>query len=296
MRVFLVLVFILVGFVSTTNAQAAEKLLVTVGLQTSENNTPIISGTIKNEKGDFIGDAIIQISSVTGTIETKSGADGKFVYNMLILPSENKFNISVKAQKEGYLTGYANTSFFVQNKNQTNTESKPIDSGFKVVTSDKIKNDPIALKILQNIELNKQKEEERQQRLQEIEARKKFIEEQRQIANQDLLVDLQSMVEQFDPFNPRNVFSSFVSGFDTTIQNIYWGQFNFTETKTKEGLAALEQVLNNGGTIQDARNAFYETAAISQSEINRLNDELNAKYAKNDTRSRPDGEHYRNKN
>ncbi|HEX9846764.1 MAG TPA: hypothetical protein VGA92_09955, partial [Candidatus Nitrosotenuis sp.] len=124
----------------------------------------------------------------------------------------------------------------------------------------------------------------------------KFIEEQRQIANQDLLADLQSMVEQFDPFNPRNVFSSFVSGFDSTIKNIYWGQFNFTETKTKEGLAALEQVLNNGGTMQDARNAFYETAAISQSEINKLNDELNTKYAKNDTRSRSDGEHYRNKN
>jgi len=296
MKVFLVLVFILIGFINTANAQVTEKLLVSVGLQTNENNTPVISGIIKNEKGNAIGDAIIQISSVIGTAETKSDADGKFIYHMPILPSEDKFNISVKAQKEGYLTGYVNTSFFVQNKNQTNTESKPLDSGFKVVTSDKIKNDPIAFKILQNIELNKQKEEERQKRLQEIEERKKFIEEQRQLANQDLLADLQSMVEQFDPFNPRNVFSSFVSGFDTTIQNIYWGQFNFTETKTKEGLAALEQVLNNGGTMQDARNAFYETAAISQSEINKLNDELNAKYAKNDTQSRPDGEHYRNKN
>ena len=296
MKVFLILVFILIGFISTANAQVTEKLLISVGLQTNENNVPVISGIIKNEKGDLIGDTIIQISSVMGTAETKSGADGKFIYHMPILPSEDKFNISVKAQKEGYLAGYANTSFFVQNKNQTNTESKPLDSGFKIVTSDKIKNDPIAFKILQNIELNKQKEEERQKRLQEIEAREKFIEEQRQIANQDLLADLQSMVEQFDPFNPRNVFSSFVSGFDSTIKNIYWGQFNFTETKTKEGLAALEQVLNNGGTMQDARNAFYETAAISQSEINKLNDELNTKYAKNDTRSRSDGEHYRNKN
>lgn len=296
MKVFLILVFILMGFVSMANAQVAEKLLVSVGLQTSENNTPIVSGIIKNEKGDPIEDAIIQISSVMGMAETKSDAYGKFIYNMPILPSENKLSISVKAQKEGYLAGYANTSFFVRQENQTNAETKSIDSGFKVVTTDKIKNDPIAFKILQSIELNKQKEEERQKRLQEIEARQKFIEEQRQLANQDLLADLQSMVAQFDPFNPRNVFSSFVSGFDSTIQNIYWGQFNFTETKTKEGLAALEQVLNSGGTMQDARNAFYETAAISQSEINKLNDELNAKYAKNDTRSKSDGGHYRNKN
>jgi hypothetical protein len=296
MKVFLILVFVLVSFVGMANAQVAEKLLVSVSLQTGENNTPIISGVIKNEEGDPIGDTIIQISSVVGMAETKSDTDGKFVYNMPILPTGDKFNIGVKAQKEGYLAGYANTSFFVRQENQTSAETKPIDSGFKVVTTDKIKNDPIAFKILQNIELNKQKEEERQKRLQEIEARQKFIEEQRQLANQDLLVDLQSMFEQFDPFNPRNVFSSFVSGFDSTIQNIYWGQFNFTETKTKEGLVALEQVLNSGGTMQDARNAFYETAAISQYEINKLNDELNAKYAKNDTRSRPDGEHYRNKN
>jgi len=296
MKSFLILIFILVGFVSIANAQVTEKLLINVSLQTNENNDPVISGIVKNKKGEPIEGVIIQISSTVGTAETKSDPAGKFVYYLPIFPSEDKLNVSVKAQKEGYLAGYANTSFFVQNKNQTNTETKPLDPGFQVVTTDNIKNDPIAFKILQNIELNKQKEAERQKKLQEIKEREKFIDEQRQIANQNLLNDLQSMFEQFDPFNPRNVFSSFVSEFDSTIQNIYWGQFNFTETKTKEGLAALEQVLYNGGTEQDARKAFYEKAATSQDEINKLNDELNAKYAKNSTQSKSDVELSRSKN
>jgi hypothetical protein len=288
MKALLVLIFIVVCFFNIANAQASEKLLVDMDFQVNEDKTYVISGLIKSEKGKPIEDATVQISSVMETAKTESDSKGMFTYVLPTEPSESKFSVSIKAQKEGYLTGYANTSFFVKDENQVNMEKKPLRPGFKVVTSDKIKNDPIAFKILQNIELNKQKDAERQKMLHEIEEYQRFIEEQRQIANQNLLNDLQIWFEQFDPFKPRNAFSSFVSEFDSTIQNIYWGQFNFTEAKTREGLMALEQVLNSGGTMQEARKAFYEKAATPQSELNKINNELNAKYAKNDTRSRPD--------
>jgi hypothetical protein len=84
---------------------------------------------------------------------------------------------------------------------------------------------------------------------------------------------------QFDPFNPRNVFSSFASQMDETVQTIYWAQFNFTETKTKEGLAALQTVLDSGGTPQEARKAFYEKAATPRDELLKVNNEFNVNYA-----------------
>jgi hypothetical protein len=288
MKLFLVLFLAITAFTAVASGQEPQKLLISVNLQTGESQAPIISGMIKNESGEPIQDVAVQISSNVGTAEVKSDTNGIFVYSMLTLPDENKINISIKAQKEGYQAGYANTSFFVNDNPQSSIQTKPVNSSFKVVTTDKIKNDPIASKILQNIELSKQKEEKKQKRLQEIEEQQKFIEQQREIANQNLLNDLQVFFEQFDPFKPRNVFSSFVSQFDTTIQTIYWAQFNFTEAKTREGYVALEQVLNNGGTMEEARKAFYEKAATPQSELNKLNDDLNAKYAKNDTRSRPD--------
>jgi hypothetical protein len=287
--VYLVLLVAMMGLVSVAYSEASEKLLISVSLQTNDNHSPLISGFIKNQKGEPIENATVQISSVLETAETSSDQDGLYVYSLPSMPVENKFSISVKAQKEGYLAGYANTSFFVKGQNQTKTENIPVGTTFKIDSADKIKNDPIALKILQNIELNKQKEAERQKKLQEIQEQQKFLEEQRQIVNENLLNDLQGWFEQFDPFNPRNAFASFASQFDSAVQTIYWGQFNFTESKTNEGLAAFQAVLNSGGTTQDARSAFYEKAAISQSDINKLNNELNAQYAQNDTRSKPDG-------
>jgi hypothetical protein len=289
-KIFLALIFVLIGLVNIANGQVNEKLLISVNLQTNGDHPPLISGTIKNEKGEPIEGAIVTISSSLETIETKSDSDGMFIYGLSSMPTESKFNVSLKAQKDGYLTGYANTSFFVKNDDQPKAETtKPLGTNFKVASGDEIKNNPIAFKILQNIELNKQKEAERQKKLQEIEERQKFLEEQRQIANQAMLNDLQDWFAQFDPFQPRNVFASFASQFDATLQTIYWAQFNFTEAKTNEGLMAFQQILNTGGTVQDARNAFYEKAAIKQSDINNLNNDLNAKYAKNDTRSRSDG-------
>jgi hypothetical protein len=284
MKHFLVLIFVLIFLINTANGQSSEKLVITLSLQTNENQSPIIFGTVKNEGREPISDATVQISSILETIQLKSDSEGVFVYD---LPQETeKINVSVKAEKEGYLTGYANTSFFIKDENQVDVQTKPLDSNFKTVTGDKIKNDPVALKILQNIELNKQKEEERQKRLQEIKEQQEFIEKQREIANQDLLVDLQVFFEQFDPFRPRNAFSTFVLQFDSTIQSVYWTQFNFTESKTKEGLAALQQVLNSGGTMSEARKVFHDTAAIPRAELDQINDQANTMYAKNYTQSR----------
>ena len=65
---------------------------------------------------------------------------------------------------------------------------------------------------------------------------------------------------------------------DTTVQDIYWAQFNFTETKTREGLEALQAVLDSGGSEHDARKAFYERAATPRDQLLKVNNEFNANY------------------
>jgi hypothetical protein len=256
------------------SAQNYEKLFITVKLD--QDDTPSISGTIISQKQEPIEGADVYITTEFGTAQTKSNQDGLFVYNLPSSPTGDKFTVSIKAQKEGFLTGNTNTSFFVTGKlEQQNQKMGPT---FKVVTADKMKEDPIALKILQNIEESKQQEAKRLQRLQEIREQEKFLDEQRQIANQNLLNDLGVWFEQLDPFNPRNAFSSFVTQMDATVQTIYWAQFNFTETKTKEGLAALQAVLESGGTQQEARKAFYEKAATPRDELLKINNDFNSSY------------------
>lgn len=274
---FLLLALIFVGFVGIASAQSAEKLVIDVDIQ--RGNVTTISGTVTDSQAVPVVGASVQILTSLGTAETLTDEEGSFAYDLPVVPAEDMFSASVKAEKDGYATGYTNTSFFTKSSG----DKKSAGYGYKVATADKLKDDPMALKILENIEQSKRNEEARQKRIQEIKERQRFIEEQRAIADQRLLEDLQGWFDQFDPFKPRNVFSVFVSQIDSTVQDIYWAQFNFTEARTLEGLAAMQEILNNNGTMHDARMAFYEKAASTQSEINKLNDELNAKYGKNHT-------------
>jgi hypothetical protein len=270
MKALLVLAFAVLGIFGMVDAQTSEKLILSVKLESGD--IPIITGMVKNEKGEPIEGATIQITTPLETAETKSDSNGVFSYQPSAIPSENTINANIKAQKDGYVAGYTNASFFIKSELE---KPKLLGASYKVISGDELKNDPLALKILQNIEQNKKAEEQRLKRLQEIEERQRFIEEQRQIANQNLLNDLSSFFEQFDPFKPRNAFTEFVSQFDATIQTIYWAQFNFTEAKTKEGLMAFQQMLDAGGTIQDARQAFYQNASSTRAEIINLNNEIN---------------------
>ncbi len=284
MKAFLIL---LIGFsciFGVTSAQPSEKLFITVKLE--QGDTYSITGLIRDEKQNPVPESVVFITMWSGTMETTSDSNGAFEYKLPAPALNGKFNVNVKAQKDGYLTGYTNTSFFVNDKSKLNAQQK-LGPTFKIVAADKIREDPMALKILQNIEQNKQQEAERLKKLQEIDAHQKFIEKQREIANQNLLNDLGVWFEQFDPFNPRNAFLSFASHVDAAVQDIYWAQFNFTETKTKEGLAALQMVLENGGTEQDARKAFYEKAATPRDQLLKVNNEFNANYVvtKNNTSS-----------
>jgi hypothetical protein len=276
---FLLLAFVLIGFIGFADGQTPDKLTIFMGI---DEGKEIINGIVKDQNGNTVEGVTVQITTILETSVVTTNNDGEFSYKLPETPSDGRFSISVKAQKDGYLAGYANTSFYINSINNIEKHA-PQEYGFKVVTSDKLKNDPVAVKILEQIEQNKKREEERQQKLRAIEEQQNFIAKQREISNQTLLNDLQSWLDQFDPFKPRNAFSTFVSQIDMAVQNIYWGQFNFTESKTNEGLAAMQQVLKNNGTQEEARQAFYEKAAIKQSDMDRVNNELNRKYAKNNT-------------
>lgn len=85
---------------------------------------------------------------------------------------------------------------------------------------------------------------------------------------------------QFSPFTPQNAYATFVSQLNQTVQAIFWSQFNYTEQKTNEGLAAMNQVKQNGGSAEQARDAFIQNASTSRSDITIVNNNLNVQYGK----------------
>jgi len=128
------------------------------------------------------------------------------------------------------------------------------------------------------MEITQKRQAEQEKKLKQIEENKKFLDQQRALADKELQNDLSKWVESLDPFAPRNAYTNFVSQINQTFQGLFWEQFNFTERKTNEGLVAMFQVLDNGGSEQEARKAFNQKAASSRAEIIKLNNDLNVKY------------------
>lgn len=260
-------------------------LVVTVNPEKTSlesNEVPVIYGTITDQASRPIADASVTINTSFGTDLVKTSSEGKFRYQYPESVSPNQYIVSVKAQKEGYGVGLAKTTFFVKGIPVSKQTS------INTVTGDKIKQDPIASKILKNIEIAQQKQIEQERKIKEIEEQKKFLDEQRVLANQNLQIDLQAWIAQFDPFTPRNAYASFVAQVNETLQNVFWGQFNFTEQKSNDGLAAKYQIIQNGGSKDAARKAFIQKATTPRNEIIKVNSDLNVKYgfADKDTQSK----------
>ena len=264
----------------TSNALAIPMGSLVISVKSEKGNIgiderPVIEGTVTDQASRPISDVLVNISTAAGTAGTKTDAGGKFRYEFSNSFSPGQYIVNVKAQKDGYGVGLKSTTFFVKGIPSTQTQNQ---LQLKTVSEDKIKNDPIAFKILKSIEITQKRQAEQEKKLKQIEENKKFLDQQRALADKELQNDLNGWLASLDPLAPRNAYANFVSQINQTFQGLFWAQFNFTDQKTNEGLAAMFQILDNGGSEQEARKAFIQKASSSRAEIIKVNNDLNVKY------------------
>lgn len=155
------------------------------------------------------------------------------------------------------------------------------DSGIEnpaIKATDAIKNNPKAMSILQTIELFKQQYAAQQEQQRVIDAQQKQIEEQRKIAEQNLQRDLAAINDQNSPASPKNAFATFVTHVNNSTQSLFWDEYSFMQEKVQNGRDAMHRVLQNGGTMAEAIQAYQNAAATHVSEIVDANKNLNVKY------------------
>ena len=148
----------------------------------------------------------------------------------------------------------------------------------QIKATDAIKNDPGMMKILYNIELFKQRYAALQLKQDVLAQQKSMIDAQRKVANDYLQADLASSNNFNDMSNPKNAYASFVSKVDSSAQNVFWDQFGYMQVKVTQGKLAMNKVLQNGGTLDEALKAYYGAASSQNTELVNVNKELNIKY------------------
>jgi len=152
------------------------------------------------------------------------------------------------------------------------------DNKFTVRNSDQISKDPFAKSLLEKIELMKKRlvaVEEAKKKQQE---HQKFIDKQRELVKQKLAQDISRMHDKYKDNTPKAAFTSFVSSKPIETHNVYWDMFNYQQQKVMDARKAMKIVLENGGSLQEARNAYHSEAAIKRVTLIDMTKNLNVKY------------------
>ena len=151
-------------------------------------------------------------------------------------------------------------------------------SDTQVTLSGNLQNDPVAQDILKKIEQTKKMIQELEQKEYEKNKAQENLEKMRDISVKILTHDLDEWERMWEKYSSRNAFDNFVSKRPDFVQGVFWDQFEFKEQKVYAGRSAMNNVLMNGGTIQDAKNAYHEAASTPKIELVEMNAQFNVKH------------------
>lgn len=172
----------------------------------------------------------------------------------------------------------ASLGFLVYSQSAFAQETSNNFNDFTKFEGNEIQTNPTAQKILDRIEESKRILSDMMEEKSIKTEHQKFIDEQRKLVQQSLQVELERMNKKYEENSPRNAFARFVANFNATHHGIYWDQFEYMESKVNLARAAKQQVLDNGGSFQEAQSVYIKYASMPRSEIIQKIIELNIKY------------------
>ena len=139
-------------------------------------------------------------------------------------------------------------------------------------------NNPVAQDILRKIEQTKQWIADLEKRDYEKTLAQKLLEEKRAIALERLNYDLVQWEILWSNYTSRAAFERFVDNKPSDVKGVFWDQFEFKEMKVNAGRDALKQVIANGGTMREARDAYIKAAETKRIELIEANTQFNIKH------------------
>jgi len=86
------------------------------------------------------------------------------------------------------------------------------------------------------------------------------------------------MNDKYKDHTPKASFTNFVSSKPVDTQNVYWDMFNYQQQKVSEARKAMKIVLENGGSLQEAREAYYNAGAVKRVQLIDITKDLNIKH------------------
>ena len=232
-----------------------------------------ISGSVVNHAQKPIVNAEVKIRLGSDSIVTTTDSEGKFSHEFGVKDRiPGKYIVNVAATSEDEKIGLASTTFIIKGTALTSAQiAQSFDDAYSLPEKDiDFENDPITAliyKYRQDIAAKLEKERAKQQKLDDYQ---KFLDGQRKIA----AMRLQERMVVEKPGGGNYVgswqYDRFVATLDGPTKDIILRQLNYTNKMWEDAKISMRQVLENGGTWQDAMQIFVDGAALSREQMEAL--------------------------
>jgi hypothetical protein len=156
---------------------------------------------------------------------------------------------------------------------------------FTTIAGPDIQNNPLALKILQEIQISKRQVANILGNETAAKLNQELVLQQRQAAADQLKQALAALAQANSSTTPDVAYANFLTTVgDNRTQAVFQNEYNFMKQRIDAGNAAMQTVLNNGGTLDQALSMFDQYATINRVQMVSLNSELNVAYGLADSR------------
>ena len=264
---------LVISFLGFSNFQTSESvlwdLLIDVNLEKNPiqvNEKPLVFGSIIDHASKPVVNATVSIGLDIESVTVKTNATGHFMHEFGSLDTPGYYFVNVRATSEENKIGLADTTLQVEGSvlvsSQSEYDLELINyTYYERLGPEQFQNDPIGLKLYEYHQELQNKIVEDKIKQQEIDTAQQYLENQRMIA----LEEQEKIIAERNP--GAGTFSGwkyeqFVDNLDSDVKEIIVNQLNYTIGVFEEAQVAMQEVLENGGTMEEAREAYYEKAAI----------------------------------
>ena len=229
---------------------------------------PVVYGTVTDHVLRPASGVDVKITFGANSGTTVTDSDGKFRLEFPEQQSPGIFSVTVFAKHDGK-KGFGGATLRISKQMMTFDEmyySSEL-SGF----ADQKKSDPYQSLKNKNYERYLSEKNKVYQKQLDIEAKKAQLQEKKKLANQSL----NQTITELSP-GPGTIsgykYDRYMSGLDPSIRDDIAGQINYTKNTVEDARAAMKRVLDNGGSLSDARKAYLDSLAIKRGTLEKIVD------------------------
>lgn len=267
----IITVLAIIPLISASNAELWD-LIILVDIENGAihpGQAPTVTGMVVDHASNPVGQVQVHIRSGQESIFTNTDENGHF---KATLSDANRvpgmYIVNIVGKTQDGKTGIATTQFQVKGdltRTSVLEEKLSTIEARKYLESDasSFSKDPIGTMLFNHYQKLYQEFLKETETTQKLKNEQIFIEQQKVIANELR----EKAIEEFDPkigtFSGYK-YDDYIKSLNPEIRDMIINQLNFTKNLFADAHLAREQVLANGGSEEEARQAFIEKITITK--------------------------------